>query len=244
MAGSGVRPAGTSVAPGRGAPSPGGPPRLSPRLLVSLLPGALASIVAPALAYTLIRPHVHSTAAALLAATAIPAGWALATAAWRRRASRLGLLAVAVSVIALAVTYLTSGSALALELQDPAETGTAGLACMVSVIARRPLWLMVLRLAARRNAQAARLLADPAIRRTATVETAIIGAMLLAHAIAITILALTLSTATFLAIYRLVGLTIIGIGLTILIGYRRSRRRKARHGTTPQAGGPNDDQPS
>jgi hypothetical protein len=246
-AGSAVGPARTSVppqAPGPGAPQPGWPPRLSPRLLASLLPSVLASIIAPALAYTLIRPHVASSATALLAAVAIPAGWTLATVAWRRRASRLGLVSVAVSVIALAVSYLMAGSALALELQDPAETGALGLACLVSVIARRPLWLMALRLAARRNAQAARMLAGPAIGRRAMAETTIIGALLLIHAIAITVLALTLPTGTFLAVSRQVGLPIIAAGLAVLIGYRRRQRSKTGHDVTPRAGGSDDDQPS
>jgi hypothetical protein len=188
----------------------------------------MASIVAPPLAYTWVRPHVASNAAALLAAMAIPAGWTLATFAWRRRASRLGLLSVAGLGAALAVSYLTGGSTLALELQDPAETSAIGLACMVSVIARRPLYLVALRLLARRTAQAARMLADPAIRRSATVQTTIIGAILLTHATAITILALTLPTTTFLAIYRLVGLPIIAAGLAVLIWYRRSRRTRTR----------------
>lgn len=213
-------------------------------MLASLLPSVLASIVAPALAYTWVRPHVASNAAALLAATAIPAGWTLATFAWRRRADPLGLISVAGLGVALAVSYLTGGSALALELQDPAQTGALGLACMVSVIARRPLYLMALRLLARRNAQAARMLADPAIRRTSTVETAIIGAIFLAHAIAITVLALALPTGTFLAVSRPVGLPIIAVGLTILIWYRRRRRRRTRQDMTPQTGGSDDDQPS
>jgi hypothetical protein len=235
---------GPPQAPGAGAPQPGWPPRLSPRVLASLLPSALANVVAPALAYTLIRPHVASSTVALLVVTAIPACWTLATFAWRRRADRLGLLSVAVSVIALAVSYLTGHSPLALELQDPAETGAIGLACVASVIARRPLWLMALRTLARRNAHAGRMLADPAIRRTATVETAIIGAILLVHAIAITILALTLSTGTFVVVNRLVGLPILAAGVTVLIWYRRSRRRKTRQDMTVQGGGSADDQPS
>jgi hypothetical protein len=218
-------------------------------MLASLLPSVLASIVAPALAYTWVRPHVASNAAALLAAMAIPAGWTLATFAWRRRADPLGVISVAGFGVALAVSYLTGGSALALELQDPAQTGALGLACVVSVIARRPLQLMALCLLARRNAQAARMLADPATRRTSMVATAIIGAIFLAHAIAITILALTLPTGTFLAVSRPVGLPIIAAGLTILIWYRRRRRHARTPGDTqpdhtPPDGGIHDDQPS
>jgi hypothetical protein len=214
-------------------------------MLASALPGALASIVAPALAYTLVRPHVAGSAIALLAAMAVPAGWTLAAFAWRRRADPLGLLSVAGLGAALAVSYLTGGSALAVELQDPAGTGALGLACLVSVVAGRPLWLMALRLLARRNARAARLLADPATRRTAAVETAIIGAIFLAHAAAITILALTLPTGTFLAVSRPVGLPVIAAGLTVLICYRRRRHARTPAGTTPgSTSGIYDDQPS
>lgn len=195
-------------------------------MLVSLLPGVAAGIVAPALVYALIRPHVAGNASALLAAMAIPAGWTVARFAWRRRADPFGLISVAGLGSALAVSYLTGGSTLALELHDPAVTGALGLACIVSVIARRPLQLVALRLLALRNAQAARLLAAPAIRRNSTVETAIIGAIFLTHAITITVLALTLPTGTFLAVSRPVGLPIIVAGLPILIGYRRRRTRQ------------------
>jgi hypothetical protein len=241
-----TRPAGTSVAPqepGPGTAQPSRPSRLSPRMLVSLLPSVLANIVAPALIYSLILPHVASSADALLVTMAIPVCWTLAIFAWRRRVDPLGLLSVAVSAIALAATYLT-GSTLAVELQDPAETGALGLACIVSVIARRPLYLMALRLVARRNALAARMLDNPVVRRTSTVSTAIIGAILLIHAIAITILALTLPTGTFLAVYRLVGVPILAVGLAILIWYRRSQGWKTREMLARRTRGVDDDQPS
>jgi hypothetical protein len=217
--------------PGTDEPRPGWPPRVSPRTLQSLLPSTLASIVAPAVAYSQIRPHVASNATALLAAMAIPAVYTLAAFAWRRRADPLGLLSVAGFGIALAASYLTGGSTLAVELQDPVETGALGLACLASIVARRPLWLMVLRLVARRNAQAARMLADPATRHTATVETAIIGAIFLAHAIPVTILALTVTPGAFLALSRPLGLPLIAVGVAVLIWYRRrsrSRRRDAQ----------------
>jgi hypothetical protein len=114
----------------------------------------------------------------------------------------------------------------------------------VSVIARRPLYLMALRLVARRNALAARMLDNPVVRRTSTVSTAIIGAILLIHAIAITILALTLPTGTFLAVYRLVGVPILAVGLAILIWYRRSQGWKTREMLARRTGGVDDDQPS
>jgi uncharacterized membrane protein len=201
-------------------------------MLLSLLPTVLANVVAPAVAYSLIRPHVASNAIALLAAMALPLAYTLVIAAWRRRADALALLSVAGFGIALAASYLAGGSALAVELQDPAETGALGLACLVSVIAGRPLWLLVVRLLARRNAEAARMLADPATRHTATMETVIIGAIFLVHAIAITILALTVTPGTFLALSRPVGLPLLGAGVAVLIWYRRRARRRR------------DDQPS
>jgi hypothetical protein len=230
--GSPVTPAETSVrprVPGQGGDSETAwPPTLSPRLLASLLPSILVNIVAPALAYTWVRPHVASSTVALLVAMAIPASWTLAVFAWRRRAAPLGLVSMAVTGIAVAVTYLAGGSPLVLELQDPAQTGAIGLACLVSVIMGRPLYLMVARLLARRDARAARMLDDPGIRRIAIVETTIIGALLLVHAVAITALAMTLPVGTFLAVNRLVGLPIIAAGLVVLIGYRRRRARGLR----------------
>jgi hypothetical protein len=146
--------------PGQGDTSePAWPPKLSPRLLVSLLPSVLVNIVGPALAYTWIRPQVASSTVALLVAMAIPAGWTIAVFAWRRRPAPLGLVSMAVTGVAVAVTYLAGGSPLVLELQDPAQTGAIGLACLVSVVMGRPLYLMVMRLLARRDARAARMLA-------------------------------------------------------------------------------------
>lgn len=183
-----------------------------------------------------------SSTVALLVAMAIPAGWTLAVFAWRRRAAPLGLTSMAVTGIAVAVTYLAGGSPLVLELQDPAQTGAIGLACLVSVIIGRPLYLMVMRLLARHDARAAWMLADPGIRHTAVVETTIIGALLLVHAVAITALAMTLPTGTFLAVNRLVGLPIIAAGLAVLIGYRRRHVRDTPE-MTPHAGGSGDHQP-
>jgi hypothetical protein len=213
---------------GPDTPRPGWPPWVSPRMLLSLLPSALANVVAPAVAYSQIRPHVASSATALLAAMAIPAVYTLAVFAWRRRVDPLGLLSVAGFGIALAASYLSGGSTLAVELQDPVETGAIGLVCLASIVVRRPLWLMVLRLVARHNAQAARMLADPATRRSATVETAIIGAIFLAHAIPVTILALTVTPGTFVALSRPLGLPLIAAGVAVLIWYRRRSRARRR----------------
>lgn len=59
---------------------------------------------------------------------------------------------------------------------------------------------MALRFAARRNAQIAERISDPPARRIPTVTTAVIGVILLVHALVIVALALTASTTTFLAL--------------------------------------------
>jgi hypothetical protein len=74
-------------------------------------------------------------------------------------------------------------------------------------------------------------------------HTTIIGALLLVHAVAITILAMTLPTGRFVAVNRLVGLPIIAAGLAVLIAYRR-RRARGTPDVTPQSGGPGDHQSS
>jgi hypothetical protein len=105
-------------------------------------------------------------------------------------------------------------------------TGIIGVACLVSVAVRRPLHLVVLRYLGRRNPRFARIAADPGIRRTSLIATAIIGMTFLLHAAAITALALTVPTGTFLALSHPVGLSAFGVGILTLLVYQRWRQAR------------------
>jgi hypothetical protein len=199
--------------------------------------GALASLVVnfvvPLLAYYLIKRHVGSSALALALAGAIPVAWTLVALAVRRRLDPLGVASVILFGISVLISWATGGSTLALELQDPMVTGPAGIACLVSVAIGHPLHPVILRLLGRGNAA----YTDIAARvrgRTAMITTTVLGLTLAVHAAALTVLALTQSTNTFVALQHPVGLPPVALGLGSLFLYRsRLQARQAAATLTP-----------
>ena len=195
--------------------SPGRPGRSGLAALASLV----INFVAPLLAYYLIHSHVRSSAMALALAGAIPVAYTLVMLAVRRRLDPVGVVSVASFGLGVLVSWASGGNALALELQDPALTGLVGLACLVSVAIGRPLHPVILRLLGRGNARYADI-ASRTQTRTSLVVTAIIGVTLTARAAALTVLALTQPTSTFVAFQHPVGLPFLGLGLAALFFYR------------------------
>lgn len=181
----------------------------------------IVNLVAPVLAYVLVRPHVHSDITALVVGAALPAAYTAGVLLWRRRLDALGVFALACFAIGLLLVLVTGGNELAFKLREDIWTGPLGLACLISVAVRRPLFLLVLRLAARRHPELAERAGDPRTRRIATVTTGGIGAILLVHAAVMVALALTTSTTTFLALSRPLSLAIVGGGLAALVWWIR-----------------------
>jgi hypothetical protein len=194
--------------------------------------GVLASLVinfvVPFLAYYLIHARVASSAVA----------YTLVVLAVRHRLDPLGVVSVVTFGIGVLVSWASGGSALALELQDPALTGLIGIACLVSVVIGRPLHPVILRLLGRGNARYTDIAAR-ARRGTSMMTTLIIGVAFTVHAVAVTILALTQSTSTFVALQHPVGLPPIALGLGALFFYRS--RLQAREQAAAEAA--RDDQP-
>jgi hypothetical protein len=133
----------------------------------------------------------------------------------------------------------TGGNVLVFKIREDLWTGPLGLACLISVAARRPLLLVILQRAARRNAEIAERLGAPQARRIPTVAT---GLILLVHAVVVVALALTTSTTTFLALKQPVSLPIVGGGLAALVWWIRrqyqSRRIQPAHHQAPEPAGP------
>lgn len=182
------------------------------------------NLAGPVLAYVLIRPHLHSDVTALVIGAAIPIGYTACVLLWRRHLDAIGVFAIACFAIGLLLVLLTGGNELAFKLREDIWTGPLGLACLISVAVRRPLFLLALRLAARRHPQLADPAGDPRARRILTVTTGGIGAILLVHALVMIVLALTTSTTTFLAVSRPLSLVIVGGGLAALAGWIRHQR--------------------
>ncbi len=197
---------------------PTGPkPAFSPRNLRAFLPNLLVSWIVPIAAYELISPQVNNDLLALSISAAIPALITLGTFVFRRKVNVIGLIAVAGFAIGLAVSVFTGGNELAIKLHEPVLTGLIGLLFLLSVAFGRPLFLVITRLRSRNQPATP----TPTTKRRANVLSALIGATLLVHAIVVTILAVTLSTGTFLAVYRPIGLPILAIGIGIMYLYGR-----------------------
>lgn len=174
--------------------------------------------VVPLVAYLLLRPHVSSDAVALAIALAVPVVGTIGMFAWRRRVDVIGVAAVVAYGIALVVLVLSGGNAFVLKLQEAVVTGPLGLVLLGSVAFRRPLLHVLLKLAGKEL---------PGGGRAATVLTAILGTTMVLHAAALTVLALVLPTSGVLAVSRIVGIGIIGLGVLVLLSYRNRVRPRA-----------------
>jgi hypothetical protein len=129
-----------------------------------------------------------------------------------------------VLAIAVLVSIAFGGSVLPLKLRRAVITGSLGLAFLGSVLVRRPLLPVVMDGLARawpRTERLTRLLGGRTAHRQALVLTAIVGVTLLADATAQVTLALTVSTAAFLAASRLARIAVFAVGLAGCASYLR-----------------------
>jgi hypothetical protein len=214
------------------------PPKPSGRAAAAGLASVAVNFGAPLLAYHLIRPHTDSSAMAVALSGAIPVVYTLGVLAVRRKLSALGVVSVALFGLGVLISWISGGSTLAMNLQDPVLFGVFGIGCLVSIAVGHPLHQVILRAMGRSNPRYQQVADRAAASGTSRVSTAIIGVAFLGHAIAVTILALTQATSTFLALQNLVGLPFLGAGVAglFLYGTRQQARQRA---TAPAAG---DDQ--
>lgn len=181
-----------------------------------LLPNLAVSLVAPVVVYGVLRGYVHSDVTALAISAAVPLVWTLLRYAITRRLDPIGLVGVVGIGTGLLFAWLSGGDPIMLELRDAIPVGLLGLACLVSALFRRPLLVVLLRLAARRY---------PALRgrdpRVLRVFNVLVGALLVVHSAVLVGLALVLPVSTYVDVSRPIGLAIFGAGLLGLLAYRR-----------------------
>lgn len=197
---------------------------LAPQDIRPLLVRLVINAAAPVLTYVLLRPHLHSDVTALVIGAAIPITYTCAVPLRRRRLDPLGVFAIACFAFGLLLVLATGGNELVFKIREDIWTGPLGLACLISVAAHRPLFFVALQLAARRSWQVAERIRRPGARRIAAVTTAVIGVILLLHAVVMVVLALATNTATFLAMSRPITLVIVGGGLTPLLWWIHRER--------------------
>jgi len=186
------------------------------RLAVSLALNWLGPVVI----YFAIRRYTTTDATALAVSSALPllrvAGlWLL-----RRRIDWLGAVALLGLGVTIALSVLMGGSALPIKLIHPALTGTLGLLLLASALLAKPLLRPLLRLAGRQGDAPAGSAPHPS---RIGLYTGILGGLLLADALVHVVMALDLSTGTFVLSSRAVGAVFIAalIGLRLLVRPRR-----------------------
>lgn len=195
--------------------------------LRQLLPRVAVNAGLPLAVFAVVRPHVHSDVLALAIAGGVPLLGTLATFVLRRRLDVVGAVALVGFCVAVAISALSGGNRIVLELQDSLVTGPLGLVLLGSAAVGRPLHLVLLRILAARDPRLRGAASDPARRRTSTIFTVLLGATLTAHAGVLLILALSVPTGTFLALSRPVGLAVLAVGVGAMWWYRSRLRDRS-----------------
>ncbi|UFS58456.1 VC0807 family protein [Subtercola endophyticus] len=186
----------------------------------------VVNLVVPTLVFVFLPPYVGGYTIALVIGAAIPAVFTLIELIRTRRLDPIGLIAVVSFVVMLIVYVLTGENQFVLKLQEALLTGPAGLILLVSVAVGKPLGNTIFRFTSR-NDTPDTTSADPvktaALTKSLRLVTLIAGLVLVAHATAITLMALYLPTASFAQASRAVGAIILVGGAIGIIRLFRSR---------------------
>lgn len=198
-----------------------------------LAPQIVLAGVLPLVGYMLLRPHVDSDATALAAVMIFPL---LDIVRERRRHGRfepIGVISLIGIVIGIAGAVAFHGNATLLKVRESLLTGVFGVVCIASLGARRPaMYYMARSFATGGDADKARSFDEmwdlPGVPRRFRVITAIWGVGLLAEAVVRTVLAVSLTTSTFLFVTPIVNWTTIGGLLAFTMWYRSRGTEQAR----------------
>jgi hypothetical protein len=197
----------------------------------------IAGLPVPVIAFLAFLRTLGNATEALAITEAIPVLWVVAYAVWRRRIEPLGATAIAGFGIALLLTIALGGSSLPLELHRALFPGAVGLACLISLAARRPLLEIAKSKLAKERPEAtvedrSHLDASDAHHGLA-VLTAVIGVTMSADAAAQITLALAVSPATFGVAAHIAAWVIIGVGVAVCVLYLRWTPRRHRDRMRP-----------
>ncbi len=180
-----------------------------------LLLRAAVVVLGPALLYAAVRPAVSSDAVGLAIAGALPLLYAIVLALWRRRMDALAVLSGLGYGLGCLGSVLSGGTALPLKLHEAGFTFALGVVLLVAILIRRPLPLgRLLRLN------------QPSPAQDTTLGV-LVGGFLILHALVHVVLAVTLPTASYLVVSRIVGWGTIVVGAGCLSLYLRGQRRPA-----------------
>jgi hypothetical protein len=179
--------------------------------------------------YFAVRKHVHSDAEALIIAGLFPAAWIVVQFVRQRRIDPIGAVVLFGFAVGVAVSTLLGGNAYVLKARDSAFTAVFGLACLVSVFAKRPVIFYVGRLLSAgsdpdRVAAYDALHELPTGQRTFRVLTLVWGLGLLSEATVRLVLAAFVSTGAFLAVSPIISAVCLGGMFAFTVWYSNRAR--------------------
>ncbi|WP_147397459.1 VC0807 family protein [Amycolatopsis panacis] len=191
-----------------------------------MAPSLVVNAVVPLALYLVLRTPVGEVPALAIGAS-VPLLVTVGELAVRRRIDPIGVVSIAGFTVLLVVLVLSGGSELVLKLRDTLLTGPVGIVFLGSALIGKPLLPVLMRFAGKRGAESEGRLTGAARQRALTVLTALIGGMLVLHALVILMLALLLPTATFLTVSQPAGWAVAGLGVLVCLAYRNRARATA-----------------
>ncbi|HVS68803.1 MAG TPA: VC0807 family protein [Mycobacteriales bacterium] len=214
---------------GVGGPEPvwePGPP--SPR---AFAPSVIGGAIVPLTVYYVVRHHVSSDQRALVIAGFFPAAWIVLQWIRTRRLDPIGAIVLFGFIVGVTVSELVGGSAFVLKVRDSAFTLAFGVACLLSLLARRPMMFYIGKAMSagddpRRQAAYDELWDIGDARKVFRIITAVWAIGLMLEASVRILLAAVLSTGVFLAVSpTLAFLSFGGLGVFTGVYSAHARRR-------------------
>jgi hypothetical protein len=189
------------------------PPQMSgPAFDKQTLRRTAPALVAPLAAYAIVRPLVSSDTLCLAIAGAIPIFYTIALALVRHRIDHLALLTAAGFAIACLISVLTGS--LPLKLHEALIAFGIGIVVLIAALIRRPLPL-------------GRLARIPSPTKEIDSSLgAMVGGFLILHALLHLVLAVSLSTSSYLVLSKVIDWGTLALGGLALAAYARSVRAR------------------
>jgi hypothetical protein len=185
--------------------------------LATVLIGGLA----PLILYFALRSSVASDTEALAIAWFVPVLLTLIRSLLLRRLDTFGMIGVVAYGVTLSIAIVFGVGALPLKLHHALVGMVIGLVCLISVAIGKPIFMVIAQRRAQQTYTAAQIdiaLANPLTVRRVTWLTVLVGSASLANAVLQTVLALSLSTGSFLVATTIIHFaTIVAIALSVFV---------------------------
>jgi hypothetical protein len=205
----------------------------------------VAGAIIPIAVYNLVRPHVGGDAAALAIAGIPAAAWVTFEWVRKRTIDPIGVVVLVGFAVGLSASYALGGNAFVLKVRDSAFTFLFGIACVASLVWRRPLMFYFGRSFSAGDDPVRMALYDslwemPPARAVFRIITLMWGIGLVVDAGARVALAASVPTATFVAVSPVVSAVFIGTmfaATIVIIRWSRMLHGQATAVEVPDGGG-------